>query len=87
MLVLARKIGQSIIIGEDTEITIIEVRSEQVRLGITAPKTVPVHRKELLEQMQKESPVTDDEAEEKRQRLATFVQVATDIAKRTKNAV
>jgi len=51
MLVLARKVGQSIVIAEDVEITVIEVRGEQVRLGINAPKSVAVHRKELLEQI------------------------------------
>ncbi len=51
MLVLARKVGQSIVISDDIEITVIEVRGEQVRLGINAPKTIAVHRKELLEQI------------------------------------
>lgn len=50
MLVLARKIGQSIVIGNDIELLVIEVRGEQVRLGIEAPKAIPVNRKELLEQ-------------------------------------
>lgn len=57
MLVLARKVGQSIVIGENPEITmtVIEVRGDQVRLGIDAPRDVPVHRKELLEQIRAEN--------------------------------
>lgn len=51
MLVLARKVGQSIVINDDIEILVIEVRGDQVRLGIEAPKSIPVHRKELLEQI------------------------------------
>lgn len=55
MLVLARKVGQSIVIGDNVELMVIEVRGDQVRLGINAPKSVPVHRKELLEQIRQEN--------------------------------
>jgi len=55
MLVLARKVGQSIVIGESIELTVIEVRGEQVRIGIDAPRTISVHRKELLEQIRSEN--------------------------------
>ncbi len=47
MLVLTRKLGQSIIIGDDIEVVVIEVRGDQVRLGIKAPDGVTVHREEL----------------------------------------
>lgn len=50
MLVLARRGGQSIIIGENIEITVVEVQGDKVKLGISAPKEVPVMRKELLEE-------------------------------------
>jgi len=52
MLVLTRKIGQSIVIGDEIEVVVLEVRGEQVRVGIRAPKTVSVHRKEIYEQIQ-----------------------------------
>lgn len=55
MLVLTRKVHQSIVIGDDIEVVILEVRGEQVRLGINAPKTVAVHRKEIFEQIQHEN--------------------------------
>jgi carbon storage regulator len=51
MLVLTRKPDQSIMVGGDIEITILEVRGEQVRVGIRAPKDVTVHRKEVFDQI------------------------------------
>lgn len=55
MLVLTRKVHQSIMIGDDIEVVVLEVRGEQVRIGIKAPKDVPVHRKEIYEQIQAEN--------------------------------
>jgi len=49
MLVLSRCRDESIMIGEDVEVTIVDVRGNKVRLGITAPKSIPVHRKEIYE--------------------------------------
>lgn len=55
MLVLTRKVDQSIIIANDIEITILEVRGEQVRVGIRAPRSVTIHRKEVFEQIREEN--------------------------------
>ena len=55
MLVLTRKLQQSIMIGEDIEIVLLEVRGEAVRLGIRAPKDVAVHRKEVFDQIRDEN--------------------------------
>jgi carbon storage regulator len=55
MLVLARKVGQSIVISDNIELLVIEVRGDQVRLGIDAPKSIPVHRKELLDRIRAEN--------------------------------
>ena len=55
MLVLARKVGQQIVIGDEIEVTVLEVRGEQVRLGINAPRSIAVHRKELLMQVADEN--------------------------------
>ncbi|HBI72331.1 MAG TPA: carbon storage regulator, partial [Lachnospiraceae bacterium] len=52
MLALSRKINESIMIGNDIEITILEVKGDQVKLGINAPKSVPVYRKEIYLQIQ-----------------------------------
>jgi carbon storage regulator len=54
MLVLSRQKDESIIIGDDVEITIVDVRGDKVRLGITAPKNISVHRKEVYEAIQRE---------------------------------
>ena len=52
MLALTRKNGESIVIGNDIEITILDVKGDQVKLGISAPKAVPVYRKEIYLQIQ-----------------------------------
>jgi carbon storage regulator (csrA) len=49
MLILTRKIGQSLIIGDDIEIKVVSIDGENVKIGISAPKNVSVVRKELLE--------------------------------------
>ncbi|HUV40204.1 MAG TPA: carbon storage regulator CsrA [Sedimentisphaerales bacterium] len=54
MLVLSRQKDESIIIGDDVEITIVDVRGDKVRLGITAPKSIPVHRREVYDAIQRE---------------------------------
>ncbi|MGN0497409.1 MAG: carbon storage regulator CsrA [Lachnospiraceae bacterium] len=51
MLALSRKANESIIIGNDIEITILEVKGEQVKVGIKAPKSVPVYREEVYTQI------------------------------------
>ncbi len=62
MLVLTRKPDQSIMVGTDIEITVLEVRGEQVRLGIRAPRTVTVHRKEVFEQIRLENQTASETA-------------------------
>ncbi len=47
MLVLTRKPGQSIVIGEEIIVTVLEVRGDQVRLGVQAPRELPIHREEV----------------------------------------
>lgn len=54
MLVLNRRQDESIMVGDDIEITIVDVRGDKVRIGITSPRDVPVHRKEVYEAIQKE---------------------------------
>jgi carbon storage regulator len=54
MLVLSRQKDESIIIGDNVEVTIVDIRGDKVRLGITAPKEIPVHRREVYEAIQRE---------------------------------
>lgn len=55
MLALARKTNQSIMIGDDIEITLLEIKGDQVKIGINAPKSVPIYRKEIYLQIQEEN--------------------------------
>ena len=54
MLVLSRQRDESIMIGDEVEITIVDVRGDKVRLGITAPKSIAVHRREVYDAIQRE---------------------------------
>jgi carbon storage regulator len=54
MLVLSRQRDESIMIGDDVEIIIVDVRGDKVRLGITAPKSIPVHRREIYDAIERE---------------------------------
>lgn len=53
MLTLARKVNEAIIVNDNIEITIQDVKGDQIKIGIDAPKSVPIYRKELYEQIQK----------------------------------
>jgi carbon storage regulator len=53
MLVLTRRANQSIVIGQDVIVTVLEIRGDQVRLGITAPRSVTVHREEVWLQLER----------------------------------
>ena len=52
MLVLSRRVGESIVIGDDVRVTVLEVRGDVVRVGIKAPRAVAVHREELLRELE-----------------------------------
>lgn len=52
MLVLSRRVGESVVVGDDVVVTVLEVRGDVVRVGIKAPRSVQVHRAELLEELQ-----------------------------------
>ena len=55
MLALSRKQGESIVIGNNIEITVLEAKGDQVKIGISAPKSVPVYRKEIYAQIKVEN--------------------------------
>ena len=53
MLALTRKKGESLVVNNNIEITVLEIRGDQIKIGISAPKNVPVYRKEVYLQIQK----------------------------------
>ena len=55
MLVLSRQRDETIMIGDDIEVTVVDIRGDKVRLGITAPKEISVHRKEVYDAIKREN--------------------------------
>lgn len=55
MLALTRKKGESLVVNNNIEITVLEIRGDQIKIGIQAPKDVPIYRKEVYLQIQKEN--------------------------------
>lgn len=54
MLILTRRVGETVVIGDDVQVTVLGVKGNQVRLGVTAPRDVSVHRLEIYERIRKE---------------------------------
>lgn len=55
MLILSRKVNERIVIGDEIEVAVVEIRGDQVKLGIVAPQNVTVHRREVFDQIQEEN--------------------------------
>lgn len=69
MLVLSRKRDESIMISDNIEIVIVDIRGDKVRLGITAPKEIPVHRKEIYNAIQREKKEKEEQAKKQTQEM------------------
>lgn len=64
MLVLSRQRDQTIMIGDEIEITVVDIRGDKVRLGINAPPEIPVHRKEVYDAIKRENHLVDQKSKE-----------------------
>lgn len=59
MLILTRKVGETLMIGDQVEVTILSIKGNQVRIGVNAPKEVPVHREEIYARIKREQGARD----------------------------
>ena len=60
MLVLSRRVDESLLIDKDIKITVLDIKGGQVRLGITAPESIKIHREEVFNRIQEESSEEED---------------------------
>ena len=73
MLVLSRKINQSIVIGDNIEIMLVDIRGDQIKLGINAPKSVKIFRKEVYEEVKSQNLEASQSTIEELNILSSFV--------------
>ena len=59
MLILTRRVGEAVVIGEEVTVTVLGVKGNQVRIGVNAPKTVSVHREEIFDRIKNEQKSAD----------------------------
>lgn len=64
MLILTRRVGESLMIGDDINVTVLSIRGNQVRIGVNAPKNVSVHREEIYERIRHEDDVPGNDTDD-----------------------
>lgn len=73
MLALSRKLGETIVIGDEVEITVLDIQRDQIKLGIKAPRSVPIHRKEIYLQIQEENKEAMNTSKDAANKLKDFM--------------
>ncbi|HOQ10722.1 MAG TPA: carbon storage regulator CsrA [Syntrophomonadaceae bacterium] len=84
MLVLSRKKGQSIVIGDSIEITVVDVQGDMVRIGINAPREITVHRQEVFQQIKAENQQALQQSQGLEIKLRQLTELSKNIDKKDK---
>jgi len=85
MLVLSRKKGQSIVIGDSIEITVVDVQGDMVRIGINAPREITVHRQEVFQQIKAENQQALQQSQGLEIKLRQLTELSKNIDKKDKH--
>jgi carbon storage regulator len=86
MLILTRRVGETIVIGDDVIVTVLGIKGNQVRIGINAPKTVTVHREEIYQRIQQEKNTAQKQEEAAAPAVATTT-ATTPVRKKRESKV
>jgi len=71
MLILTRRVGETLMIGDEVTVTVLGVKGNQVRIGVNAPRDVPVHREEIYERIKREQANGEGPAEDSERQAAS----------------
>lgn len=77
MLILTRRVGETLNIGDSIQLTVLGIKGKQVRIGISAPKDIPVHREEVFERIKKKKQLSISDIENQSQGLTGEAMVAS----------